>query len=616
MPNIELPFEHNPINLNIKDEDLKRCGLYQLLPAEAKKYVEESRHVLVYLHMLPIDKYGTPKFYPRLSKKLKNLKNPNLIYPVNKDIAIHISPDKEDVRNFYIPIEPSVFANLDRLMAEVERRIASLVDKYERPNTPEERRYILEKCIDEVCEIIPEGNGNGFRGTRNGNGNGTGTGNGGVDGKGKGGNGGSNLNLLLKFLPRLWNGNGHTKKVAVTPLELKAIKYLMIRDKVGMGILEPFIRDPNIEDISCSGLGYIFVEHKIFESLKAPVKFESKEDLDDFVIKLSEKIGKPISYRNPIMDATLPDGSRINIVYGDDISKKGSNFTIRKFSETPLSVLQLIEFGTFDYLMAAYFWICLHEGMNCFIAGETASGKTTTMNAITTFIPPNAKIVSIEDTPELQVPHKNWTREVTRSAQGKGGESSSVEMFDLLKAALRQRPNEIIVGEIRGVEGNIVFQAMQTGHPAMSTFHAASVEKLIQRLTGDPINVPKTYVDNLNLVIIQNAVRDKSGKLKRRVTSVTELVGYDPATQSFSYIEVFKWNPATDTFEFTGNMNSYLLEQKIAVKKGIPQNKVRRIYKELERRARILKKIHESGVTGFYELFALISKMEGEGVIS
>ena len=611
MPNIELPFEHNPVKLDAEHEDLRKCGLYQLLPAEAKKFVEENRHVLVYLHMIPLDKCGTPKFYPALSKKLRNLKHPNLIYPVNNEIAIHICPDKEDVRNFYIPIEPAVFTNLDRLMEEVERRIAWLVDKYEEPKTLEERRYILEKCIDEVCEVKPNYDGNGFdfdAGNGGGNGNGSGNNN---------GNGNGSSKLLMKFLPRLWKGNGHAKKVVVTPLELKAIKYLMVRDKVGLGILEPFIRDPNIEDISCSGMGYIFVEHKIFESLKAPVKFESKKDLDDFIIKLSEKIGKPISYRNPIMDATLPDGSRINIVYGEDISKKGSNFTIRKFSETPLSVLQLIEFGTFNYLMAAYFWICLHEGMNCFIAGETASGKTTTMNAITTFIPPNAKIVSIEDTPELQVPHTNWTREVTRSAQGKGGEeSSSVEMFDLLKAALRQRPNEIIVGEIRGIEGNIVFQAMQTGHPAMSTFHAASVEKLIQRLTGDPINVPKTYVDNLNLVIIQNAVRDKSGKLKRRVTSVTELVGYDPSTQSFSYIEVFKWDPATDTFEFTGNMNSYLLEQKIAVKKGIPQNKVRKIYNELERRARILKKIHESGITGFYELFALLSKMEGEGVIS
>ena len=425
------------------------------------------------------------------------------------------------------------------------------------------------------------------------------------------------MGIFQKFTHKFINGNGKDNgKVEVTPLELRAIKYLMIRDKVGMGILEPLIQDPNIEDISCSGVGDIFVEHKIFDSLKAPIKFESIKDLDNFALKLSEKIGKPISFRNPVMDATLPDGSRINIIYGEDISKKGSNFTIRKFSETPLSVLQLIEFGTFDYVMAAYFWICLHEGMNVFIAGETASGKTTTMNALTTFIPPKAKIVSIEDTPELQVPHPNWVREVTRGgfeAKG-GGESSGVGMFDLLKAALRQRPNEIIVGEIRGAEGSIVFQAMQTGHPAMSTFHAASAEKLIQRLTGDPINVPKTYVDNLNLAIIQNAVRGPDGKMLRRITSVTEMVGYDPSTQSFSFIEVFKWNPATDTFEFTGNMNSYLLEQKIAVKKGIPQNNIRKIYKDLEKKARMLKKIHESGVTGFYELFAFMSKMEGEGL--
>ena len=315
------------------------------------------------------------------------------------------------------------------------------------------------------------------------------------------------------------------------------------------------------------------------------------------------------------MDATLPDGSRINIVYGRDISKKGSNFTIRKFSKKPLSVLQLIEFGTFNYLMAAYFWIALRDGMNCFVVGETASGKTTTLNAITTFVPPNAKIISIEDTPEVQIPHKNWLREVTRSAgERKGSETSSVEMFDLLKAALRQRPNLIIVGEIRGIEGNIAFQAMQTGHAVMSTFHAASVEKLIQRLTGDPIRVPKTYIDNLNFVIIQNAVRLK-GKLVRRVTSVSEIIGYDPPSDSFSYIEVFRWDPATDTFEFTGNMNSYMLEEKIAVKRGIPHNKKRKIYKELEKRANILKKLHESGITNFYELFNVIAKIEKEGMI-
>jgi flagellar protein FlaI len=171
------------------------------------------------------------------------------------------------------------------------------------------------------------------------------------------------------------------------------------------------------------------------------------------------------------------------------------------------------------------------------------------------------------------------------------------------------------VGEIRGVEGNIVFQGMQTGHPAMSTFHASTVEKLIQRITGDPINVPKTYIDNLNFVIFQNAVRGPDGKMIRRITSVSEIVGYDSYTDSFSFIEVFRWNPVNDTFEFTGNLNSYMLERKIAPKKGIPEGQERRIYKELEKRARILKKIHDSGVTNFYELFSVLFKMEEGGVM-
>jgi flagellar protein FlaI len=384
--------------------------------------------------MIPIEEIGTPKFYPTLTRKMKNMKNPNLIYPLNELIAVHICPDKEGSREFYIPIEPVLASNFDDLVDKVELRIVTLVDTFDEPKNEEEKRDILEKCIDMVCETETNGGNNG---------------------NGNNGNGGLR-NLFLKF--RTKNNN----KLQVTPEELKAIKYLMIRDKAGLGILEPFLHDPYIEDISCSGLGNIFIEHKIFESLRSPINFNTKEDLDAFIIKLSEKIGKPVSYRSPIVDAVLPDGSRINIVFGEDISKKGSNFTIRKFSETPISVLQLIEFGTFDYVIAAYLWICLHEGMNCFIAGETASGKTTTMNAITTFLPANAKIVSIEDTPELQVPHTNWIREVTRSALGKKeGEGAGVGMFDLLKAALRQRPNEIIIGEIRGEEGKIAFQSMQ-----------------------------------------------------------------------------------------------------------------------------------------------------------
>jgi len=604
MPRTEAPFSLNKVKISA-EHDLMKCGLYRILPPEGKEIVKKNKYVLQYLHMIPLERIGTPKFYKELSRKLKEMKDPNVIYPVSDEIAVHICPDKNDARNYYIPIEPHLFQDLSDLIAEVEKRIALLVDKYEEPRSKEEQRKILEKCIDEVCVVVPL-NGGEYVGRR------------GMLLRAaslrlREPNNGSKFSRIFNALRSLFlDGNG---KIPVTPFELRAIKYLMVRDKVGLGVLEPFIHDPYIEDISCSGLGNIFIEHKIFESLKAPIVFESEEELDDFVLKLSEKIGKPVSFRNPIVDATLPDGSRINIVYGRDISKKGSNFTIRKFSKTPLSVLQLIEFGTFNYLMAAYFWIALRDGMNCFVSGETASGKTTTLNAITTFVPPNAKIISIEDTPEVQIPHKNWLREVTRSAgERKGSETSSVEMFDLLKAALRQRPNLIIVGEIRGVEGNIAFQAMQTGHAVMSTFHAASVEKLIQRLTGDPIRVPKTYIDNLNFVIIQNAVRLK-GKLVRRVTSVSEIIGYDPPSDTFSYIEVFRWNPATDTFEFTGNLNSYMLEEKIAVKRGIPHNKKRKIYKELEKRANILKKLHESGITNFYELFNVIAKIEREGMI-
>jgi flagellar protein FlaI len=187
-------------------------------------------------------------------------------------------------------------------------------------------------------------------------------------------------------------------------------------------------------------------------------------------------------------------------------------------------------------------------------------------------------------------------------------------MFDLLKAALRQRPNEIIIGEIRGEEGAIAFQAMQTGHAAMATFHAATVEKLIQRLTGNPINVPKTYIDNLNLVLIQSAVRLPNGKSARRVLSLSEIIGYDTSSDAFSFIEMFRWNAENDTFEFTGKNNSFLLEQRIALKRGLPPAKRRMIYDEVDKRTRILQRLHKGKVTDFYELFTILAKANREGI--
>lgn len=582
------PFEPNPIEPH--GENLLDCGLYRMLPLEERKFLKkkENRHVLSYLHMIPFEKIGIPTFYTELTRDLKKLKNPNILYPVGNGISIHICPDKNDVRDYYIPIEPILFKEIDLMIQQVEESLVDFVNTLEvKGEDIEEKRKLLNEALKKICVIKQEteksGESTSFISER--------------------------FNNVKK---KLWPEKYRALNVNIE--EFNAIKYLIMRDKVGMGVLEPLLKDPYIEDITCSGLGHIFVEHKIFSGLKTTISFKGMEDLNSFVIKISEKIGKPITYRDPIVDAALPDGSRINIVYGEDVSKRGSNFTIRKFAGVPYSILELIEFGSMDYKVAAYLWILIKEGMNCFVAGETASGKTTLLNALTTFLRPGGKVVSIEDTPELQVPLKNWTREVTRNSRDDS--NSEVSMFDLLKAALRQRPNEILIGEIRGEEGNIAFQAMQTGHPVMSTFHAASVEKLIQRLTGAPINVPKTYIDNLNLVICQNAVHLPGKGVVRRVTSINEIVGYDSSADSFTFIEIFAWDPSKDVFKFTGNMNSYLLENKIAPRWGIPSNDRRKIYNEIQKREKILKKLHKAKVMNFYELFKIMVQLEEEGIIS
>ncbi|MCX8192100.1 MAG: type II/IV secretion system ATPase subunit, partial [Nitrososphaerales archaeon] len=386
---------------------------------------------------------------------------------------------------------------------------------------------------------------------------------------------------------------------------------IIIRDKIGIGPLEPMILDPYIEDISCDGLGPVFVEHKIFGSCVSNLIFDNKEELEDYVKRLSERIGRPVSLRKPIIDGTLPDGSRLNVVFGSDISQRGTNFTIRKFSKVPISITQLCLWNTLDYLSAAYLWMLVENGMSVWVAGETASGKTTTLNALCTFIKPEAKIVTIEDTPEVIVPHENWVREGTKEGES---DEFKIDLFDLLKAALRQRPNYIIVGEIRGREGYVAFQAMQTGHPVMSTFHASSVQKLIQRITGAPIEVPKPYVDNINAVVIQSAVRvPKLEKVERRVISINEIVGYDSIEDNFNYTELISWDPATDTFNFKGADSSYLLE-KIALLHGYRRRDVRKVYGELMKRADLLRMLAESGVTDYFDLWNTLKIVRDLGI--
>lgn len=564
------------------------CVLRSLLPPPLAEEADKAPHLMEYLHKIPVADVGVPEYFEKLDRKMGDIEDPNLIYPVGQGVYIHIFPDHSDVRNYYIPIEPTA-EGLDELLEEIEVRLLDYVDELATAETDEDRLRVLHLAIDEICQVVNN--------KRNGNGN---------------GNGDAASKFPLFFFKKKGNGRKRGERIPVNQQEYEALRYRVERDKIGVGVLQPLILDPNIEDISCSGLGSVYVEHKVFKGLKSTITFENEAELDDFVLRLSERIKKPVTYKNPIVDATLPDGSRINIVYGGDVSKRGSNFTIRKFATTPMSIVEIAMTRSLSWEMAAYLSLIIEEGMNMFVSGETASGKTTLMNAVTTFIRPDAKIVSIEDTPELQVPHQNWVREVVRGAMSEA--DSSVSMFSLLKAALRQRPDEIIVGEIRGEEGAIAFQAMQTGHACMATFHASTVEKLIQRLTGHPINVPKTYVDNLNVVVIASAVRLPNGKRGRRILSINEIVGYDPVANSFSFVEVFRWNPLTDEHEFTGYMNSYLLEHRVAPTRGIPKREVRRVYELVERRAALLKKLADQGVTDFYDLFKVLTKAQRQGL--
>ncbi len=582
-----------------------QCPIHNLLSPDLRDAADAAPHLMAYLHKVPFAEFGVPDYYPEANRKMGDIKDPNLIYAVANNTYIHIFPDHQEARDYYIAIEPGT-DQLTDLMDDMEYRLLDFVEILADANTPEEKTEVILKAISDSCDIVDapptkagaadtnvaeKARAKAEKAAR----------------KGEGG-----------FLKLPFGGGGGSGtatrggRIKCTAADIESLRYMVIRDKVGMGPLEPFIGDPWIEDISCSGLGPVYIEHKIFGGLKSSVNFDTHEELDDFVLKLAEKMKKPVTFRNPIVDATLPDGSRINIVYGGDVSKNGSNFTIRKFMGIPLSIVDVCNSGMMTWQMAGYMSLIVEEGLNFFVSGETASGKTTLMNALMTFVRPDAKIVSIEDTPEVQVPHPNWTREVVRGQMSQGG--GSVDMFSLLKAALRQRPNEIIIGEIRGEEGNIAFQAMMTGHAVCATFHAATVEKLIQRVTGIPISVPRTYVENLNVVVICSAVRLPSGKMGRRVISISEIIGYDPTSGSFSFVEIFRWDPVKDEFEFVGLNNSYQLEQHIAPSRGLSDKNRRQIYKEVDRRGALLQKLGESGVSNFYELFKLLSKAQKQGL--
>ena len=366
------------------------------------------------------------------------------------------------------------------------------------------------------------------------------------------------------------------------------IHYYIERDLIGYGLIETMMRDPNIEDVSCDGPGVeIFVYHRRFESLRTNVMWEDELELEQYIIRMAQRCGKHISIAEPLLDATLMDGSRIVMTLGREVSTKGSTFTIRRFRDEPFTPVDLLEFKTFSSMQIAFFWLAMQYGMSMLFVGGTASGKTTSLNACSLFLPWQHKIVSIEETRELNLPHPNWIPGCTR--QGFGGESGGtgvkaageVDMYDLLRAALRERPEYIIVGEIRGAEAYVLFQAMATGHTTYSTFHADSIQSLVHRLENKPIEIPRVLIPALDGISIQIQTR-VGGKRVRRNKGIIEIIGIDPHSHELLTNEAFRWDNTVDEFLFTGK--SYILE-KIMMKANL--NRVE-IMDEMKRRQLVI----------------------------
>ncbi len=387
----------------------------------------------------------------------------------------------------------------------------------------------------------------------------------------------------------------HDYRIRVDAREQARIEYYLRRDFLGLGPIHTAMNDGRIEDISCDGAAEpLFIYHRQHESIPSSIRFADDAELDAFVIRLAQRSGKAISISDPILDAALPDGSRLQATLGREVTQNGSTFTIRRFKPDPFTPLDLLRFGTMSVEMLAWFWLIVQHGHSLILSGGTASGKTTGLNAISQFIPPQAKVVSIEDTREVNLPHKNWIKAVTRSGSSTEG-TGEIGMFELLKAALRQRPEYILVGEVRGIEATVAFQAMATGHTVYSTMHADSARSVVYRLENDPINIPRLVLQALDVIAIQAQTRFQ-GKRVRRVKEVVELVGMDPTTRELLTNTVFRWDPATDTFE--SGARSYLLEQ-IATERNWTLGEMEAEYR---RRQQVLRRLLERGVKDVREI--------------
>jgi len=408
-----------------------------------------------------------------------------------------------------------------------------------------------------------------------------------------------NINVVVdKSIESMIEYIDKTAKLLISELNLKIsdnsydrIFYYLYRDFIGLNEIEPLLRDYFIEDIECNGANTpVYIVHRVYRNIKTNLNFTDIDKLANFVEKLAQRAGKYISYAEPLLDGTLSDGTRINATYTKDITSKGPTFTLRKFTKVPWTPTQLIALNTLSPEMLAYFWLLVQYKSNIFIAGSTASGKTTLLNGLAFFIPPESRVVSIEDTKELALPRENWIPSVARVSIGKG-KVGEIDMFDLLKNSFRQNPDYVIVGEVRGKEAFVLFQGMASGHPSISTMHADSVDTLIKRLETPPIELSPTLVNTLDCVaIMTHAI--VGNKETRRLREIVEII--NAKSDGTALVNTpFVWNPADDVFYF--KKDSKVL-QKISSRYGISLNKLQ---DEFVKRSKLLYALYQKKVFDF-----------------
>jgi len=380
------------------------------------------------------------------------------------------------------------------------------------------------------------------------------------------------------------------------------ILYHAERDLVGFGMIDPLMRDPNIEDISCDGVKKsVYIWHRNFESIQTNLEFQNDEVLDNTIVKLVHMAGKHVSTAFPIVDASLPGKHRLAVCYRREITPFGTAFTIRKFREDPYSIIDLINIGTFSEEMAAYFWVALESRSSVMVLGGTAAGKTTALNAMACLIKPGSKIITIEETAELNLPHENWVSLIARQSYGLGGSSvGEVALFDLVKTSMRHRPDMLVVGEVRGQEAYVLFQALATGHGGMCTMHAENLDSAVKRLTQKPMEISPAYIPLMNIVLsIQRVhlVKNNEKKAYRRVITVNEIADYE------NYRMPFKWQPAKD--EYTIDFEESTLLSAISERQGIRKED---LIEEIGRRKDVLHWMRERNIRSYKDVAAIVAE--------